>query len=69
LALYQCPNPASLRLRRAALRTAVNGLYRPLPEFRDAQARVAAGTTAPVNATAPAAPDPTRTREEVEAAL
>ena len=72
LALYQPPNPVTLRLRRAALRLAINGLHRstgPLPEFRQAQARVAAGTTAPVAFTASTTPDPARTREEIEATL
>lgn len=69
LALYRPPNPVALRLRRAALRAAVNGVHLPLREFREAQARVAAGVTEPVASTRPVAPDPARTREEVEAAL
>ncbi|MBE1537707.1 oxygenase MpaB family protein [Actinomadura algeriensis] len=70
LALYQPPNPLVLRARRAALWTAINGLYEatgPIREFREAKARVAKGTTAPVASTAPTAPDPVLTREEVEA--
>ncbi|MEU9023056.1 oxygenase MpaB family protein [Actinomadura sp. NPDC048394] len=70
LALYQRPNPLVLRMRRSALWLALNGLYDatgPLPEFRQAQARVAGGTSAPVAVTAPSAPDPALTREEVEA--
>jgi hypothetical protein len=70
LAMYQPPNPVRLRLRRGALWAALNGLHDatgPLPEFRQAKARVAGGTTAPVGSTAPKAPDPVLTREEVEA--
>ncbi|MFI5953003.1 oxygenase MpaB family protein [Cryptosporangium sp. NPDC051539] len=69
LALYQRPNPVSLRWKRRVLKSAVNGIYTPLREFREAQARTASGTAAPVATTAPAVPDPARTREEVEAAL
>ncbi|GAA3395800.1 oxygenase MpaB family protein [Cryptosporangium minutisporangium] len=75
LALYQPPNRATLHARRTSLWLAVNGLHRatgPLREFREAQARVAAGTVplaAPVAVTRPAGPDPVRTRSEIEAAL
>ncbi|TQS42943.1 oxygenase MpaB family protein [Cryptosporangium phraense] len=69
LALYQRPSAVVVGLRRRVLKAAVNGVQVPLREFRAAQARVAAGSTAPVATTAPTAPDPTRTREEVEAAL
>jgi uncharacterized protein (DUF2236 family) len=73
LALYQPPNPIRLRLRRSALWLALNGLYEatgPIKEFRQAQARVAGGTRAPVVAsTAPTAPDPVLTRDQVEAAI
>jgi uncharacterized protein (DUF2236 family) len=70
LALYRPPNPAALRLRRTALWAALNALHDatgPLPEFRQARARVAAGAAAPVASTAPAAPDPALSRAEVEA--
>jgi hypothetical protein len=70
LALYQRPNPIVLRMRRTALWAALNGLHDatgPLTEFRQAKARVAGGVSAPVATTAPAAPDPVLTREQVEA--
>lgn len=70
LALYQPPNPVTLRLRRATLWLTLNGLHEstgPLPEFRQAQARVAAGTTPRVTSTVPPGPDPILTREEIEA--
>ncbi|MFB4316010.1 oxygenase MpaB family protein [Actinomadura sp. 21ATH] len=70
LALYQPPNPVTLRLRRTSLWVVLNALHDsagPLPEYRQAEARVAAGTrSAPVASTAPAAPDPVLTRREVE---
>ncbi|MEV4002735.1 oxygenase MpaB family protein [Actinomadura sp. NPDC049753] len=70
LALYQPPNPVTLRLRRTALWVVLNALHDatgPLPEFRQARARVAAGASAPVASTAPDAPDPVLSRAEVEA--
>ena len=70
LALYDPPNPIALHARRASLWLTLNTLHEtvgPLREFRQAQARVANGTTAPVASTAPTAPDPVRTREEAEA--
>ncbi|MBW8484418.1 oxygenase MpaB family protein [Actinomadura parmotrematis] len=70
LAMYRPPNPVTLRARRSALWLAVNGLHEatgPLPEYRQAEARVAGGTTEPVASTAPAAPDAVLSRAEVEA--
>ncbi len=71
LVLHRSPNPLALRARRAALWAAINGLHEatgPIREYREAEARVAKGVTAaPVESTAPAAPDPVLTREEVEA--
>ncbi|WP_030166620.1 oxygenase MpaB family protein [Spirillospora albida] len=71
LAMYQRPNPVTLRARRAILWTAVNALHDstgPIQEYRQAKARVAKGVTAaPAPSTAPAAPDPVLTRDEVEA--
>ncbi|GAA3208353.1 oxygenase MpaB family protein [Actinocorallia longicatena] len=73
LCLYQEPNRLALRFRRSALWLALNGLHEatgPLPEFRQAQARVAAGTTSePVLSTAPTVPDPELTRDQIEAAV
>ncbi len=69
LVLHRPLDPVRLRLRRGVLWAALNGLHEatgPLPEFRQAQARVAAGTTAPVRSTAPETPDPVLTRDEVE---
>ena len=71
MVMYQRPNPIELRARRSALWTVLNSLHAvtgPLPEFRQAQARVAGGTAVPH--TEPAyvlGSDPERTREEVEA--
>ncbi|MEU5879657.1 oxygenase MpaB family protein [Spirillospora sp. NPDC047279] len=70
LCLYRPPNQAVLRFRRSALWFALNAVHDgtgPIKEFRQARARVAGGTRAPVASTAPTAPDPVRTREEVEA--
>ena len=71
LALYRRPNPVVLKMRRAALWAALNGLHDaagPIREFREAKARVAKGVTAPpVESTAPKKPDPKLSREEVEA--
>ncbi|MBO2453881.1 DUF2236 domain-containing protein [Actinomadura barringtoniae] len=72
LALYQPPNALRLRMRRYSLWLAVNGLYEatgPIKEFREAKARVAAGTRPPVLSTAPTAPDPVLTRDQIEAAV
>jgi uncharacterized protein (DUF2236 family) len=71
MVMYRPPNPLTRRSRRAALWLALNGpqaVHGPFEEFRQAQARVADGTT-----TAPTTPayrpgtDPVRTRAEVEA--
>ncbi|MGP4023467.1 oxygenase MpaB family protein [Actinomadura sp. 3N407] len=70
LALYQKPNPVALRFRRTSLWLALNGLHDatgPLPEFRQAQARAAGKKPSPFVSTAPTAPDPVLTREEIEA--
>jgi len=71
LAMYDPPNPVVLHARRASLWFALNTLHEtvgPLREFREAQARVANGLAhEPVASTAPAGPDPFRTREEAEA--
>ncbi|MFA1545297.1 oxygenase MpaB family protein [Actinomadura chokoriensis] len=70
LCLYQPPNPIALRARRTMLWTVLNGLHDatgPIREFREAKARVAGGVSEPVASTAPTAPDPVLTREEVEA--
>ena len=69
LALYDPPNPIALHARRASLWLTLNTLHEtvgPLREFRQAQARVANGTTAPVASTAPTAPDAVRSGEEAE---
>ncbi|MFG2088079.1 oxygenase MpaB family protein [Spirillospora sp. NPDC048824] len=70
LALYQPPNPVVLRLRRASLWAALNGLHDaagPLPEFRQAQTRAGGKKASPFISTAPTTPDPVLTREEIEA--
>ncbi|MEU5993884.1 oxygenase MpaB family protein [Spirillospora sp. NPDC047418] len=70
LCLYRPPNPIALRARRSTLWLVLNGLHDatgPIREFREAEARVAAGATAAVASTAPTAPDPVLTRAEVEA--
>lgn len=70
LALYQPPNPITLRLRRTSLWLALNGLHDatgPLPEFRQAQTRAAGKKPSPFLSTAPTTPDPILTREEIEA--
>ncbi|MEU8803806.1 oxygenase MpaB family protein [Spirillospora sp. NPDC048819] len=70
LALYQPPNPVTLRVRRTSLWLALNGLHDatgPLPEFRQAQVRAAGKKPSPFISTAPTAPDPILTREEIEA--
>lgn len=70
LALYQPPNPVVLRARRASLWLALNALHEatgPLKEFRQAQKRAAGSKPSPFLSTAPKAPDPVLSREEVEA--
>ncbi|MFG2244069.1 oxygenase MpaB family protein [Spirillospora sp. NPDC048823] len=70
LALYQPPNPVVLRLRRASLWAALNGLHDaagPLPEFRQARTRAGGKKASPFISTAPTTPDPVLTREEIEA--
>ncbi|GAA1877172.1 oxygenase MpaB family protein [Actinomadura bangladeshensis] len=70
LCLYRPPNPLVLRARRSTLWLVLNGLHDatgPIREYREAEARVAAGVTAAVASTAPTAPDPVLTRAEVEA--
>ncbi|XRQ13499.1 oxygenase MpaB family protein [Actinomadura welshii] len=70
LALYQPPNPVTLRLRRTSLWVALNALHEatgPLPEYRQAQTRAAGRKANPFLSTAPTAPDPVLTREEIEA--
>jgi uncharacterized protein (DUF2236 family) len=71
MVMHRPPNPVEREARRAALRLLFNGaqsLIGPIKEFRQAQARVAGGTTG-----APTAPaykpgtDPARTRDEAEA--
>lgn len=67
---HQSPNAIERAARRAAVWSVINGLHTaagPIPEFRQAQARVAAGTT--VAHTLPAhvpGSDPARSRDEVE---
>ncbi|WP_303631291.1 oxygenase MpaB family protein [Actinomadura madurae] len=61
LVLYRPPNPVTLRLRRTTLWFVLNALHDatgPLPEFRQAEARVAKGVSEPVASTAPTAPRP-----------
>lgn len=70
LCLYRPPNPLVLRARRSTLWLVLNGLHDatgPIREYREAEARVAAGATAAVASTAPTGPDPVLTRAEVEA--
>ncbi|GAA1783973.1 oxygenase MpaB family protein [Actinomadura chokoriensis] len=67
LCLYRPPNPLVVRARRSTLWLVLNGLHDatgPIREYREAEARVAAGVTAAVASTAP---DPVLTRAEVEA--
>jgi hypothetical protein len=71
MVMYRPPGLVTRRSRRAALWLALNGphaLTGPIEEFRQAQARVAAGTT--TAHTTPAyrpGTDPARTRAEAEA--
>ncbi|HEX2312198.1 MAG TPA: oxygenase MpaB family protein [Thermomonospora sp.] len=71
MVMHRRPNPVEARARRATLWLALNGTFAvtgPLTEFRQAQARVAAGTTtAPTTPTYQPGTDPARTREEAEA--
>ncbi|MQY08368.1 oxygenase MpaB family protein [Actinomadura macrotermitis] len=71
MVMHRPPNPVELRARRTALRLLLNGVYAatgPIEEFRQAQARVAAGTTAvPTDPAYVPGTDPARTREEAEA--
>ncbi|MEO5875258.1 MAG: oxygenase MpaB family protein [Streptosporangiaceae bacterium] len=73
LSLYEPPNRLRLRARRSTLWLALNGLQEstgPMPEFRQALARVAQGTTAePVASTVPTMPELRLTREEIEATV
>ncbi len=67
---HRSPNPVERTARRAAVWTVINGLHTaagPIPEFRAAQARVAAVTTVPhtVPTYVPGS-DPVRGRAEVE---
>ncbi len=67
---HQSPNVVERTARRAAVWSVINGLHAaagPIPEFRQAQAKVAGGTT--VAHTMPShvpGSDPVRTRIEVE---
>ncbi|MDN3357895.1 oxygenase MpaB family protein [Actinomadura sp. DC4] len=71
MVMYRPPGPVRRRARRAALRLALStphAITGPIEEFRQAQARVAAGTTtAPVTPAYRPGSDPVRTRAEVEA--
>jgi uncharacterized protein (DUF2236 family) len=71
MVMYRPPGPLRRRARRAVLRLALNtphAITGPIEEFRQAQARVAAGTTTAHTVPAyRAGSDPDRTRAEVEA--
>ncbi len=73
MVMYQPPNPVERSARRAATWAAINGTQAamgPLPEYRQAQRRVAGGTV--VDHTEPAyvaGSDPVRPREAVEEML
>ena len=70
LLLYRKPNAIVAASRRAVVWSALNGLHAttgPLREFRQAQERVAAGTGAIPETTAPAGPDAAMSRAKVEA--
>jgi uncharacterized protein (DUF2236 family) len=67
---HRSPNVVERAARRAAVWTVINGLHTaagPIPEFKQAKARVAAGTTVPhtLPAYVPGS-DPMRSRAEVE---
>lgn len=71
MVMHRRPNPLEVRARRTAMWLALNGMQTaigPLREFRQAQARVADGTTcAHTMPTHVPGTDPVRTRDEVEA--
>lgn len=69
MVMYRPPNPVELHARRAMLRLTIaapHAITGPLPEFRQAQARVAAGTTEPAAPAYELGTDPVRTREDAE---
>jgi hypothetical protein len=67
---HRSPNVVERAGRRAAVWSVINGLHTaagPIPEFRQAQARVAEGTTSPHTLpTHVPGSDPASTRDEVE---
>ena len=67
---HRDPNIVDRTARRTAVWAVINGLHTaagPAPEFRAAQARVAAGTTAPhTEPTYVLGTDPVRSRDEIE---
>jgi uncharacterized protein (DUF2236 family) len=67
---HRSPNVVERAARRAAVWTVINGLHTaagPIPEFRQAKTRVAAGTTVPHTLpTHVPGSDPMRSRAEVE---
>jgi uncharacterized protein (DUF2236 family) len=67
---HRSPNVVERAARRAAVWTVINGLHTaagPIPEFKQAKARVAAGTTVPHTLpTYVPGSDPVRSRAEVE---
>jgi uncharacterized protein (DUF2236 family) len=67
---HRSPNVVERAARRAAVWTVINGLHTaagPIPEFKQAKARVAAGTTVPHTLpTYVPGSDPMRSRAEVE---
>jgi len=67
---HRSPNIVERTARRTAVWSVINGLHTaagPIPEFRQAQARVAGGTTVPHTLpTHVPGSDPVRSRAEVE---
>jgi len=70
MVMYQRPNPIELHARRTFLRLVIaapHAVSGPLPEFRQAEARVAGTANAPTEPAYEPGTDPVRTRADAEA--